>query len=52
MGEDVDIIEKTLFSGDWVVGWIRAGEYLRYTVDVTHEGIEAVPVRVRQVAWI
>ncbi|WP_411024189.1 hypothetical protein, partial [Salmonella sp. s58408] len=37
MDEDVDITEKKLFSGDWVVGWISAGEYLRYTVDVPQE---------------
>lgn len=52
MDEDVDITEKKLFSGDWVVGWIRAGEYLRYTVDVPQEGIETASARASLLACI
>lgn len=37
MDEDVDVTEKILFNDDWVVGWINAGEYLRYTVNVTRD---------------
>ncbi|CAM9461480.1 unnamed protein product, partial [Laminaria digitata] len=35
--EDVDVTETKLFNSIWVVGWISAGEYLRYTVNVTKE---------------
>ena len=42
---DVDI-ERTLdAAGGYNVGWIAAGEWLQYTIDVASEGLHAVEVR-------
>ena len=43
--EGVDI-EASSGEGGYVVGWVRPGEWLKYTVNVTQEGLYDVTFRV------
>jgi subtilisin family serine protease len=42
---DVDIERSFDAGGGYNVGWIAAGEWLQYTIDVASEGLHAVEVR-------
>jgi carbohydrate binding protein with CBM6 domain/calcineurin-like phosphoesterase family protein/purple acid phosphatase-like protein len=43
---DVDIEGTTDAGGGWNIGWVRAGEWLQYTADVSATGTYALELRV------
>jgi hypothetical protein len=47
-GNNVDIQATSDSSGGYNIGWVTAGEWLKYTVNVTAAGTYAVDVRVAQ----